>query len=682
MTKLARAQVNNIYNGAQAKIGSYNSPAQFGETDENASTWMRALGNNYTHARILLLTAAALTFNDNPTDDPPLSNSCNATRYQVCPDGTAGSLHAYWSYVAGGLLYKDWANMEDANVVQPAYNAAFNNFSRRPLCNTLWDKPMPCLGEGRGGESNEGTSYGSSISKLRWALNEIYTAGYDDPVVYGPQMSIGTMSYWDLRYVADFTMLTGLSGIPSEASRWNYITDGDSLGYYAYPSNYAAEAATLTSDSYVDRTDRSAALQWLVTNAAFGMANGKTGGCAGYCGINNELSNDYGSGVALDLFIALPGDPTTNAPADPRPSLPTDWYNASNQHIVTRTGGWTTGANTIFSYYCTNTQIDHEHQYCGGFEVYSQGEYITKGRMEFNNYNDEYSIARNKNSVALIQYPGQKWCTADPWCAFNQAATEGGQFWHGEQAGLVLLRHSEMPGYVGAVADDGNAYNGGWGGYGKLNGVTSASRSLVYLRASNEVIYYDRGETGSNAWNKADYLIATGQPGFSGNSASWLTRSKKQKVYWSVLEPSGKVPQLDTTYTDADAKNDWEIYGRMKVDAGDVRSARFLSVLQWGPATFAGVPPSKVVSSSGRSFEGALVGSSLVMFMRDRTAQGFTNMTYPASGATMQYICDLAPNMSYTISGTGAPGHATADNAGVLSFHADGKGAITVASIQ
>jgi hypothetical protein len=432
----------------------------------------------------------------------------------------------------------------------------------------------------------------------------------------------------------------------------------------------------------VDRTDRSAALQWLVTNAAFGMANGKTGGCAGYCGINNELSNDYGSGVALDLFIALPGDPTTNAPADPRPSLPTDWYNASNQHIVTRTGGWTTGANTIFSYYCTNTQIDHEHQYCGGFEVYSQGEYITKGRMEFNNYNDEYSIARNKNSVALIQYPGQKWCTADPWCAFNQAATEGGQFWHGEQAGLVLLRHSEMPGYVGAVADDGNAYNGGWGGYGKLNGVTSASRSLVYLRASNEVIYYDRGETGSNAWNKANYLIATGQPGFSGNSASWLTRSKKQKVYWSVLEPSGKVPQLDTTYTDADAKNDWEIYGRMKVDAGDVRSARFLSVLQWGPATFAGVPPSKVVSSSGRSFEGALVGSSLVMFMRDRTAQGFTNMTYPASGATMQYICDLAPNMSYTISGTGAPGHATADNAGVLSFHADGKGAITVASIQ
>ncbi len=82
--------------------------------------------------RILLLTAAALTFNDNPTDDPPLSNTCNATRYQVCPDGTAGSLHAYWSYVSGGMLYKDWADMEDASIVQPAYNAAFNNLPSQP----------------------------------------------------------------------------------------------------------------------------------------------------------------------------------------------------------------------------------------------------------------------------------------------------------------------------------------------------------------------------------------------------------------------------------------------------------------------------------------------------------------------------------------------------------------------
>jgi hypothetical protein len=360
--------------------------------------------------------------------------------------------------------------------------------------------------------------------------------------------------------------------------------------------------------------------------------------------------------------------------------LPTDWYDAGNQHVLVR-DGWSTGADTIFSDYCTNTQIDHEHQFCGGFDLYSQGEYVTKGRTEFNDYNDEFSLARNKNSVMLIQFPGQTWCTANPWCSFNQAATDGGQFWHGYEAGLTTLHHAELPGYVAAIADDRNAYDGGWGGYGHFNGVTAASRSLVYLRHSNEVIYYDRGETGSNAWDKANYLITTGEPSFSGNTASWLTRSRRQKVYWTALAPSGKAPELEKTFDDADAKNDWEIYGRIKVDAGNTGSARFLSVLQWGPANFSATAASLVVSSAGRNFEGALVGSSAVMFMRERSAN-FTTMSYPASGATTQYVADLAPNMSYMISGAGAPEHATADNAGVLTFHTDGHGSITISAIH
>ena len=679
LAKLAFEQINNIYNGELAVVGKYNSPAQFEESSENSSNIMRGMGNNYTHAKILLLSAAALTFNDNPTDDPPLSNTCNATRYQVCPDGTAGSLHAYWSYVSGGMLYKDWADMEDAGIVQPAYNAAFNNLPSQPMCQTLWQTPMPCLGEGRGGESSEGTSYGSSIEKLMWALNAIHTAGYDDPLRYGPQMSLHTMSYWDLRYVADLSLLTGLSGVPSDKARWNFITDGDSLSYFIYPSGYGAEAAMLEADSYVGRTDRTAALKWLLMNSAFGTANGKVGGCTSYCGIVSELGNDYGSRIAPDLFVALTAEDLTNV-ADARTSLPTDWYDAGNQHILVR-DNWSTGANTIFSDYCTNTQIDHEHQFCGGFDVYSQGEYITKGRMEFNDYNDEFSLARNKNSVMLVQYPGQTWCTANPWCTFNQAATDGGQFWHEYEAGLTTLRHAELPGYVAAIADDRNAYNGAWGVYAHFRGVTAASRSLVYLRRSNEVIYYDRGETGSNAWDKANYLITTGQPSFNGNTASWLTRSGRQKVYWTALAPSGKAPELEKMFDDGDAKNDWEIYGRIKVDAGKTGSARFLSILQWGPASFSATAPSLVASSAGRNFEGALVGSSLVMFIRERSAN-FTTMSYPASGATTQYVADLSPNMSYTISGAGAPERGTADNAGVLTFHADGQGSITISAIH
>jgi hypothetical protein len=446
-----------------------------------------------------------------------------------------------------------------------------------------------------------------------------------------------------------------------------------------YPSNYSTESAMMASDSTIGRTDRANALEWLVLNTAFGMADGSAGNCKSYCGFDNEISNVYASTDAFDLFVALPGDdPTTNnPPSDPRSSLPTDWYEAGNQHIVTRTGGWTTGADTIFSYYCTNTQIDHEHQFCGGFDVYSNGEYITKGRMEFNDYNDEMSSAWNKNSMSLIQYPGQTWCTSNPWCQYWQSASDGGQWWHGFQAGLTTLYHSELPSYVAAIAEDHNSYNGGAGSYGRFNTITAASRSLVYLRGSNEVIYYDRGATGSNAWDKATYLVTTGAATINGNTASWLTRSGNQRVYWTALDPSANTPTLDTTYTDSDAADDWEIYGRIKADAGNVESANFLSILQWGASTFSGTAASLVVSTAGTNFEGALVGSSLVMFMHDWPAT-LTSVTYPASGATTQYVSDLTPNTTYSITGAGAPTSATADAAGVLIFSAAGSGSITV----
>ena len=678
LAKIAYEQINDIYNGTLAVIGSYNSPSQLQETSENSITGMRAMGNNYTQSRILYLAAAALTFNDTPTDDPALPNTCGASRYQVCPDGTAGSLHAYWSYVSGGLLYKDWGNIEDPTVAQQAYNTAFSNMPSQPMCNTLWHSPIPCFGLGRGGEANEGTSYGTSLSRLRWAMNAIHTAGYDDPIQYGPQMSIATSSYWDLRYVADLSLLTGLSGISSEKSRWNFLTDGDTLYYYVYPSNYVSESAMLAANSYTGRTDGNAAMQWLITNSAFGTANGSTN-CSNYCGFDSALVNDYGFDTAWDLFVALPAvDPVTvNPPADPRPSLPIDWYDAGNQHIVARSG-WGNNTNTVFSYYCTNTQIDHEHEYCGGFDLYSQGEYITKGRTEFNDYNNKNSAAINKNVPAYINTPTDTSCTYANGCYWADMTQLGGQFWHGYQAGLDTLLHSEMTSYVAAVADSTNTYNGGWGGFGSLNNITQASRSLVYLRGSNQIVYYDRGASGANVWDKANYLVTTGAPSISGNTASWLTRSGNQRVYWTSLSP-GQAPVLDATFTDGNTSSDWEIYGRLKVDAGNVASARFLSVLQWGSAGFGGSSAAMVKSTAGNSFEGALVGSSLVMFMRDWPT-GFTSVTYPASNATTQYVSDLTPNTLYSISGTGAPATATTDNAGVLKFNVAGTGSITISA--
>jgi hypothetical protein len=103
-------------------------------------------------------------------------------------------------------------------------------------------------------------------------------------------------------------------------------------------------------------------------------------------------------------------------------------------------------------------------------------------------------------------------------------------------------------------------------------------------------------------------------------------------------------------------------------------------VLEWGPSSLSKTPTALVQSTSGNNFDGALVGSSLVMFMRNWPA-AFASITYPASGATTHYISDLAPNTTYNVSGAGAPSTATTDTAGVLVFAATGAGEIVVQSM-
>lgn len=608
LAKLAYLQINNIYNGTLAPIGGYNSPTQFQESDENSITGMRAMSNNYTQARVLILMAAALTFNDDNTDDPSTlgavvqasvnaggsgwnvgdhftlacgavgivqsvsggvvtsvsgggglgcatgsaitatavspatgtgltvdtiaTNSCSTTRDQVCANGTAGSLHGYWTYTSGGLLYKDWANLEDPNVVQQAYNTAYSNLPSQPQCNTLWHTSIPCLGVSRGGESAEGTFYGYSLARLRWAMTGLYTAGWADPLLYGPQISLNTSSAWDLRYLADSQLLIGLNALQSEASRWSVTSQGDALNYFVYPTQYAYDSAMMAFDSLTGRTDRSNALEWTVLNTAFGMAAGTTGSCASSCGYVTELSNDYASGTAFDAFIALPAaNPvTTSPPTDPRPNFPTDWYAFGNKHVNLR-DNWTTGA-TNFSYYCIDTQIDHEHEICGRYDISVGGDTITKGRQGFNDYNTWAWTGANQNTLNILNSTNTIAQDQYPW---GPTSATGGQFWHGYQAGLNTFYHSELPTYAAMIADDTNDYNGGNGIFLPANDVQKASRSLIYLRSSNRVITYDRANVGHAASLQTLHQNTTGSATITGNQAVWTTRAGTHKAAFTAI---------------------------------------------------------------------------------------------------------------------------------------------------
>lgn len=661
--------------GSTAPVGGYNSASQFFENDPFSLVSVRAMGNNYTMSKMLALVGAALTFNDDPADDPNLPNSCNAKRSEVCPDFSAGSLHAYINYFSGGMLYRMYAHLEDPTVSLPAYQTAFKNLPQMPKCNYVDGTKHPCLGDGRGGESSEGSWYQYSIYRLRDTLNMLHTAGYDDPIVYGPQVSLGTSSWWDMKYVSDLEFLTG--GSPA----YNYLTTGDSLHTYRVPTDFATEASMMTADSYVGRKDRTEALRWLILNSAFGgpLGNGKD--CKFYCGFDSELSNDFASSLAVDLLIATSApDPVSSLPADPRPALPPDLYNGSfNQHTMVRTSN--PAEKVLFSTYCPNTLVDHEHEYCGRFDIYSNGEYITKGRTEFNDYNDQMSSATQSNTLSV---ENASTGSCKDWNCFMYAAlTNGGQFWHGQQQGFNLVTHAELPSYAAWLYNDTGAYNGWWAwsspfDVAAYNDVTKVSRSMVYLRNTNQVIYYDRAVT-RHPSAKGVYQITTGEPTVTENEATWLTRSGKQRAFFTGLLPAhATVARIDLIQGRDVQKEDGEPAANLKFSAGSPTAVQFLSVLEWGSASLHRSPTSAVESTAGQSFQGAKVGSSLVMFMRDWPAT-FTGVTYPASGATTQYLSDLQPNMPYQITGDGAPASAHSDSAGVLTFASAGTGNIHVA---
>ncbi len=672
-----------IGTGAVAYIGNYNSPQQF----HTGSIWdysaMRARGNNYSRSKEIFLAAAALTFDNNSTDDPPLANTCSAAPGVVCPDGTAYNLHSYFNFLVGGDMYLDWAATEDPGVTVPAYQAAYGNLSTQPACGSTWGSgTTPCFGINRGGESPEGSWYRYSTYRTRYLLNILHTAGYDDPILYGPQMSYGTSSWWDLHYIAELSFLTGIdSGHNPNAmgeAFYNFTT-GDTYQSWRSPNDYWDLAATLSYDTMTGRSDRSAALEWAPLNVAGGGPNGTTyPGCTSYCGFVQNMSNDIGNNIIFDFLFSLPAtDPTVAPPADPRPNFPTDWYDAGNQHILVRSGWSTAGATgTAFSYYAPNTAIDHEDELAGRFDIYSNGEYITKGRIVFVDYNYAMAAANANNEASYMQ-PANPGCSS--WGCFQYGAyLGGGEIWHAIQNGTLSLNHSELPGYVGANLDLTPVYNTNLvGGYPYFTSVPSASRSLVYLRATNQVVYYDRGTT---ATPQAHYLslITTGPLTINGNTATWPTRSGNQKACYTGTGGSLTDAGLPTGNLPTQAE-DWQPYTTLQLSAGTVTSSAFLSTLEWGSSSFTCTTTRGISSSSGQSFQGTTIGSSLVMFSQTYPA-AFAGTTFPASGATSIYISDLAPSTTYTITGAGTPASATTDNAGVLTFADAGTGNITVSA--
>lgn len=733
--------------GTKGPVTGYNSSTQFAPGFNPGYDFIgqRAMGNNYTESRLLYLAAAGLTFNNNPTDDPPLTNTCSAVAGQVCSDGTAYNLFAYFQYLAGSMMYKEWAHLEDPNVSWQAYQAAYSNLPTQPMCTdsttpATTPTTVPCFGDGRDGEATEGNWYQEAMSPMSLAMVSLVSAGVDDPLIYGPQMSLPFSSWWDMKYQYDLESLSYIYGTGSTV--FAYPSTGHTLNLFRQPSDFTVNAWLMVLDSLTGRTDRTNQLLWPLIYSSIG-------------GSANFYSNWQNANANLNpnpMFIALnTTDPTISPPADPRTAFPLDTFSFNNQHIRVASLWDSGGGPTSPSYggsgstqqrldvFSPNTRINHEVRSSGSFAVQSNAEYITLGATTFNNYFDMMHAAsndnvtgwgNNQNQTACTQTSGQVfmspgcqgmmgWLGGNPYfmtynlgaqvfngssyyqcnvslCAaadvpgvspnwttitYTTDAYGGGQIWQQLQAGNAFMNHAELPTYVAYDIDQIPLYNGSQLSSQPLAGITSvtaASRSFIYLRGSKQVVYYDRGAGASRSRN---YLNTTGAITISGNTASWPTQSATQKAYYTNLLPAG-ITLFDmggflTNANGSPGTSDWERVSTILEDAGSPSSTQFLNVLEWGASGFSKSTTTLVQSSAGNGLDCALIGTTMACFQRTWPGT-LTGSTYPASGATTHYVSDLTPNTSYTITGAGTPSSAVSDNAGVLTFAATGTGNIVV----
>ena len=343
----------------------------------------------------------------------------------------------------------------------------------------------------------------------------------------------------------------------------------------------------------------------------------------------------------------------------------------------------------FFPDYCQNSRIDHEHESCGSFDLLSGGEYITKQRDGFNNYNMMLATARS-SATWRDTSPTRRRRPAPPLeAALNGRQRRGMTRWAAGRCGMVCSWPAltiAARGVTGVCCRDRGydrrQYNASAPqGWGSING---CNRRFPFAGIFARIESGDlptTAEASTGNWNKREWFTTTGAITVAGQTGSWNTRSGNPESVRHQPASFGccrvRRGSLSNATERQSGTSDWELYSNLQIDADAQPRPNFSRCWSGERQAFTKSTTNLVQSSAGQNFDCAEVNASMVCFMRNWPA-AFTGVTYPASGATTQYVSDLAPNTNYAISGTGAPASATTDTAGVLIFAAAGTGNITV----
>ncbi|MFT3769333.1 MAG: BACON domain-containing protein [Minicystis sp.] len=613
-------------------VGVLNDPQLLSDKKQ-----LRWTANNYYSGHMRSLTLMSLAFD--AADDPPVNASVAVTKL-------GNSMRSYLADVTGAWLYQQYATFEDPAISSAALGV-----------------PASGLGAASGGISAEGSLYGESIGYMHEALLALYTAGYADTTLSGPQAGLITSGYWD-RWTNGFLhSIAPVAKMPADSS-YSYMgpiyqiaSYGDMLRFWMTPEYIMPIGSLGVLDAMTGNTQRLQKLRWMAENALEG------GSTKLYNRAGNIWGNSYAT-YAILYFMLF--DPAATAAPDPRPSLPTTFVDKSYGRVLARTD-WSANASW-FTYHCGWETINHQNGTCNQVELYRKGEWLTK---QLSGYSDDLILmATDYNNTLSIQNDvpaGLNWFEAE-------ISKRGGQWINGMNAGDATMVTSSGTGWTYVSADATKLYNRG--GSNPAADVTHASRSTVWL-APDHVVIYDRATTKTGNRFKKFNLTLVGNTTVSGKKADSVTPGGQHLFIQSLLPANATlaVSPVETMHTIAQLEPGK--YRLVAQDTSNPADVRFLHVLQGADAGATADAATTVQSTSGSAFQGAVVKNMAVLFPVSATA-AFTGTTYvlPA-GVTTHLVTGLAPSTGYTVTtqstssggvqvSISAGGSSTTDAAGVL----------------
>jgi hypothetical protein len=652
-------------------VGAYNTSAIISSNVEQAE-WG---ANNYSLGHFQNMAYLGLLLD--PADDPAVS-SCAPSTTTICnADGSAKTVGAYGVYAVKGWLYRINSLFEDQHIVNSEYG-----LSDPFICTDVQIGNTTCTGRMSGGQSTEGTGYAQvSMLEMFNGVYALYTAGKLNPST-DIQASFITSAFWDKMTLSLVDQL------------WYVQLSASSPGGYYIPfgsdgqlNGYMHQMNTLNIlevyDAKYGSTWRKNIDKWYTYNAQYQSY-------AGY-GAKFLQGNSGGAFWAPNVMQATSGtndgdfdgygNPTSDA-YDPRntTTLPLDFENLSSLGGFYRYYGrnnWNNAA-TQFQFGCSTATINHAMPSCGRIDYVRAGVALAIGLNGTENNNTFAQSPSNQNTPGY-QYNPSFDCTGSGG-AYQGICQYGGimdNSWE-PSSSTVLATSSNGTYYYGAV-DSSNGYSVYVDSttYAASQNVTLAQREVLWLKPDQTWVYDRTAQTLGTGFQTFN-LDLLAEPTISGNLATMASSTYGQTLYVTSLLPGTSALTTSLLYKPGVQEENSPMTYLLTDTAVPAFTNRMLHTLEGQNYGGTASATNLVQSSAGNGMDCGTVGTTLACFMRTRGS--FTGTTYPASGATMQYITGLAANTSYPISGAGTPASGTTDTAGVLTFAATGTGNVTVGS--